>query len=432
MKHFTLFVIAMGAVMSLEAQNYVNVRFTSQMQGGTYQVLDSVKVMNLTRSWEEMLYYPDTVLQMTNSTGIAEIQTQGNALMQNIPNPFKSSTEVSIQLQAPENISLILYDMSGKQCAAYSAFLAAGKHGFKVRVGAAQAYVLSLQSSEGIQSITVLASESGPAFQISYTNYIAQTDEKPIQKAHTDNEFQTGDNMKFIGYTTYDSTKRTHQLRVSQGGADADYTFQFAIGYAVGDVYYDESGTAEGIVCWIADTVFSDSGKYYGLYGKMISLDQSDKGSSAPIPGLTYGTVGNTTKAYDSIDGRTNTALHMALRSDTSTYIYKQRLEAVKWCTDKGEGWYFPAKFEMKIIFENLLFLNSVLEENGGSKFHFEIGDPDGFVYWTSTEMIEQPNGDTYAYTIYIINTQIYYSQCSFYVPNHVRAMKWFNEPENN
>ena len=417
MKHFTLFAIAMAAGMSLQAQNYVNVRFTSQMQGGTYQVLDSIKVMNLTRGWEEMLYYPDTVLQMTNSTGIAETQTQGNALMQNIPNPFKASTEVSIRLQAPENISLVLYDMSGKQCAAYSAFLAAGKHGFTLRVGAAQAYVLRLQSSEGTQSITVLASESGNAFQISYTNYIAQTDEKTIQKAHTDNEFQTGDNMKFIGYTTYDSTKRTHQLRVSQGGADADYTFQFAIGYAVGDVYYDESGTAEGIVCWIADTVFSDNGKYYGLYGKIISMDESDEG-------LMFATINRSTNSYDSVDGRVNTALQMALRSDTSTYLYKDRIEAAKWCTDKGEGWYFPAKCEMIVVFENRYLINAALQQNGGDVL--EINDNFN-VYWTSTEK----EGGKYAYTVFVFNDTVKIAYSEFYADFFVRAMKWFNEPED-
>jgi len=420
MKHFTLFAIAIVAAMSLQAQNYVNVRFTSQMQGGAYQVLDSVKIMNLTRGWEEMLYYPDTVLQMTNSTGIAETQTQGNALMQNIPNPFKASTEVSIRLQAPENISLVLYDMSGKQSAAYSAFLAAGKHGFKVRVGAAQAYVLSLQSSEGTQSITVLASESGPAFQISYTNYIAQTDEKPIQKADTDNEFQTGDNMKFIGYTTYENTKKMNQLSVSQGGADADYTFQFAIGYAVGDVYYDESGTAEGIVCWIADTVFSDNGKYYGLYGKIISIDERDT--------ATYGTIECPTFAFDSIDGRVNTAIHKALLSDTSTYLFKERLEAAKWCLDKGDGWYFPAKLEMFQVYENIDTINNAIINVGGEPFHLDPIDPEGFSYWTSTEI---PGGE-YAWYIFKLIDTVMCLKCEFYGEKHVRAMKWFNEPENN
>ncbi|MBP7103153.1 MAG: T9SS type A sorting domain-containing protein [Bacteroidales bacterium] len=416
MRHLNLLIIILITTMSLQAQNYVNVRFTSQMQGGTYHVLDSVKVMNLTRGWEEMLYYPDTVLQMTNSTGIAETQTQGNALMQNIPNPFKASTEVSIRLQAPENISLVLYDMSGKQCAAYSAFLAAGKHGFTLRVGAAQAYILSLQSSEGTQSITVLASERGSAFQISYTNYITQADEKPIQKAHTDNEFQTGDNMKFIGYTTYDSTKRTHQLRVSQGGADADYTFQFAIGYAVGDVYYDESGAAEGIVCWIADTVFSDSGKYYGLYGKMISMDESDEG-------LMFAIINRSTNSYDSVDGRVNTALQMALRSDTSTYLYKDRIEAVKWCTDKGEGWYFPAKCEMTQLFENFTIINHALQQNQGTLIgtYFDIK-----VYWASTETADGKN----AYILYYKNNIVYVSYAIFYQTLYVRAMKWFNEQE--
>jgi hypothetical protein len=428
MKHFTFLSIILSVVMSLEAQNYVNLRFTSKMQGGDYQVLDSVKVMNLTRGWVEMLYYPDTTLQMTNSTGIAEVQTQGNALLQNIPNPFKFSTEVSIRLQASDDISLILYDMSGKQCAAYSAFLAAGQHSFNLKVGAAQAYILSLQTSVGKQSITVLASESGNAFRISHTNYLPQTDEKPIQKAYTDKEFQTGDNMKFIGYTTYDSTKKTHQLSVSQGGEDADYTFLFAIGYAVGDVYYNESGTADGIVCWIADTVFIDNGKYYGLYGKMISLDQPGKQQDGYY-GIMYARSDGPTYAYDSIDGRVNTALHMALRSDTSNYPFKERIQAAKWCTDKGEGWYFPAKCEMYNVFQNVDLLNEALAGIGGELFFTEYGEVTN-IYWTSTEINEEVVYRT-AFSYHFSNGKIKGQHSPLYSRQHVRAMKWFNEPED-
>jgi len=425
MKHFTFLSIILSVVMSLEAQNYVNLRFTSKMQGGDYQVLDSVKVMNLTRGWEEMLYYPDTTLQMTNSTGIVEVQTQGNALLQNIPNPFKFSTEVSIRLQASDNISLVLYDMSGKQCAAYSAFLAAGQHSFNLKVGAAQAYILSLQTSVGKQSITVLASENGNAFQISHTNYLPQTDEKPIQKAYTDKEFQTGDNMKFTGYTTYDSTKKTHQLSVSQGGEDADYTFLFAIGYAVGDVYYNEKGTAEGVVCWIADTVFTDNDKAYGSKGKIVSLNESDSG-------LMYGTAYHTTHALDSLDGRINTAIHMALRSDTSTYGYKERIEAAKWCTDKGEGWYFPAKCEMIALLNNIDTLNSTLQNIGATVITIWQPGSDKGYYWTSTEAIIEDfgNDNVFAWETYIYKNKPNVAITPIYVKRSVRAMKWFGEQE--
>lgn len=429
MKHFNLFAIALMASMSLQAQNQVTLRFTSQMQGGNYQVLDSVKVMNLTRNWEEVLYYPDTVLQMTNSTGITETQIQGNVMLQNIPNPFNGVTEVSMYLSAQENVSLALYDLSGKQYAVYSGNLRQGKHAFQVSVGAAQPYILTLKTSKGEQSIKLVATQSGSGFNIHYTTYIEQNNDTQRQKVNTSNEFQTGDNMKFIAYTTYDSTKRTNQLSVKQGESDANYTFQFAIGYAVGDVYYDENGTAEGIVCWIADTVFSDSGKYYGLYGKMISLDQTVKQPDSYY-GLMYARSDGPTYAYDSVDGRVNTAIHMALRSDTSTYMFKERIEAAKWGTDKGEGWYFPAKCEMYDVFQHVDLFNEILNDIGGILFLTDFDCLGGNIYWTSTEIEPYDVGYQHAYSYYLYDSEICLQHSPHYSHQRVRAMKWFNEPE--
>jgi len=417
MKHLNFLAVALMAGMNLQAQHYVNLCFTAHMQGGSFQALDSVKITNVTRGWTETLYYPDTVLQLTNQTGITETKNRQNSLLQNVPNPFNGSTKVNLQLSKQEKVCLTLYDLSGKQCAVYTGSLSAGEHAFKISVGVAQAYILNLKTSEGEQSIKLSANQGGTNFQLTYTGYITQMTEKQSQKANTENEFQTGDNMKFIGYTTYDSTKRTHQLSTSQSGNNADYTFQFAIGYAVGDVYYNKNGTAEGVVCWIADTVFSKSGKYYGLYGKMISMDESDK--------KMYATKRLTTGALDSVDGRVNTALHMALRSDTSAYLFKERIEAAKWCTDKGSGWYFPAKCEMMMVFDNIEILNNAFQNNAGTIIRDILN---GGIFWTSTEK----EGWQYAYTIYIHENKIKICNSDFYETYFVRAMKWFYEPENN
>ena len=118
MKTINLFLIThLISLSSVVAQNYVNLSFTSQMQDGSYQALDSVKVMNLTRGWEETVYYPDTVLQMINSVEIAETVNNSFQVEQNIPNPFNESTEIRIQLPYDDNLTLSLYDLSGKQYA---------------------------------------------------------------------------------------------------------------------------------------------------------------------------------------------------------------------------------------------------------------------------------------------------------------------------
>lgn len=139
MKQFKFFTaMAFMATLSIQAQNYVNLRFTSRLLDGSYQALDSVKIINNSRGWEEMIYYPDTVLQMINSTGIREVENHANLIIQNTPNPFYGTTEVNLKLSAQEDVDLALYDISGKQYAVYHANMCVGKHGFRLTVGVAQ------------------------------------------------------------------------------------------------------------------------------------------------------------------------------------------------------------------------------------------------------------------------------------------------------
>lgn len=417
MKHINFLAIVLMATLGLQAQHYVNLRFTSRLLDGSYQALDSVKIINITRGWEETIYYPDTVLQMINSTGITEVENHANPVMQNIPNPFEGTTEVSLQLSAQEDVNLALYDISGKQYAVYHADLPEGKHGFRLTVGVAQMYLLILKTSKGEQVIKLLANEAFDAFRISYVGSEGYCQPQQ-QKANTTKEFQTNDSMRFMAYTTINARLKRQELKTRQAGIDKEYSFEFALGYAIGNIYYQTNGKAEGVVCWIADTIYRHEGKYYGNTGKMISIDERDTG--------TYCTIDYPTYAFDSVDGRPNTAIHKALLSDTSTYLFKERLEAAQWCLDKGEGWYFPAKLEMLQVYENMEIINNSIGEAGGEKFHLDIMDPEDFAYWTSTEV----PGGKYAYYIYRLNDNIIFSKGSFFAPKHVRAMKWFNETE--
>ncbi len=410
------------ASMSLStAQNYVNLSFTAKMQGDSFQALDSVKILNVTRGWEETIYYPDTILQLTNSVGIAEAENIGFWVYQNMPNPFEVSTEVKVQLPMDENITLTLYDVSGKQYAFYSGNLTSGLHTFTLQVRVAQMYILHVKTLRGEQNIKLLATKGSDVCQLSYAHAVPRANVSKLQKAETDKEYQSNDSMQFIGYTTHHDFKQVRQIGVLQAGSDANYTFDYVAGYAVGDVYYDDHGLVEGVVCWIADTVFTDKEKPYGSRGKMISLNESDTG-------LMYATADHPTYALDSVDGRINTAIHMALRSDTSQYLFKERIQAAKWCTDQGDGWYFPARDEMVSVFENIEDLNVSLQNIGATIVSkYEFGNSK--YYWSSTELSENyiGNGHCYAYQVYMTNT-IRLVITPLFVTGYIRAMKWFGE----
>ncbi|MBO4645726.1 MAG: hypothetical protein J5642_04345 [Bacteroidales bacterium] len=53
-------------------------------------LLDRVEVSNLSNVWQEILYWPDTVLTMQNGTDIEEISSNSSlVLWQNRPNPSR-------------------------------------------------------------------------------------------------------------------------------------------------------------------------------------------------------------------------------------------------------------------------------------------------------------------------------------------------------
>ena len=414
MRKSILLIVCLASTIALFAQNYLTLTFTAKLQDNSFISLDSVKVTNITRGWSETLYYPDTTLQMTNSVGIEESESQTFKLYQNIPNPCKGFTSVRLQLPSNETVRLKMYDVNGKEVASYSEKLESGIHDFSLSVAAAQMYVLNVKTASQTQSLQLVSVESGKGYGIQHTSFVPSQQE-PNQKAVTSNTFVSNDSMQFIGYCTYGGGIKTKTLTLTQAGSNTTHTFTLPMGYAVGDVYYNTSGIAEGIVCWLADTVITIGGIPYGNHGKIISLDEKDKAM------YSTNNSGYPTRAYDSLDGRVNTAMHIAITLDTN-YMFPERLEGAIWCTSKGEGWYFPAKREMYMLYNLLSILNASLQSIGAKTFttvHTE--NP---LYWSSTEEVQVGSNPCKAYGINMERGWVITS--SVYELRHVRAMKWF------
>lgn len=414
MRKSILLIACMISTIALFAQNYVHLTFTAKMQDDTWIALDSVKITNQSRSWSETLYYPDTSLQMTNSVGIEEMESQEFKVYQNIPNPCKGTTTVRLQLPSNEMVHLKMYDLNGKECASYSGALESGLHDFMVSVAAAQLYVLQVKTDNQTQSLQLVSVESGKGYGIQHTS-VAPLQQETKQKAVTANTFISNDNMQFIGYCTCNGSVKTKTITLSQAGSNTTHTFVIPMGYAVGDVYYNSGGTAEGIVCCLADTVINYGGIPYGNHGKIVSLDEKEQAM------YSANNEAYPTRAYDSLDGRVNTAIHMAITLDTN-YMFPQRLEGAIWCTSKGEGWYFPAQYEMYALYNIVSVLNTSLQSIGALKFttiHTE--NP---LYWSSTEQVQVGSEPCRAYGISMENGMKKITPV--YTQFHVRAMKWF------
>ena len=73
----------------------VTLTFTGKDANNNRVQLDRVSITNLTKGWQETIYWPDTTLTMQNGTGIDDYaNNDGFVLSQNNPNPFDGTTNV--------------------------------------------------------------------------------------------------------------------------------------------------------------------------------------------------------------------------------------------------------------------------------------------------------------------------------------------------
>jgi hypothetical protein len=204
------------------------------------------------------------------------------------------------------------------------------------------------------------------------------------------------------------------------------YTFQFQMGYKIGDVYY-ENGIAAGMVWWLADTIAVANGVAYGEHGKLISL--TEPVSAFPgWGGLLWGVASKNVRvpAYDTLDGRINTPIIIHIRdslaNDPNTIYSAWRFQAASWCVDSlGGDWYLPALHELRTIFSLIdATLNPALEKISGVK---ELGTKYSR-YWSSTA------NETDNERAYVMEWGVYpfcFSRTEDQsVPSFVRAVRWF------
>ena len=168
-----LFLVAICLTsMILCAQQVVTLTFTGQDTSGRYLRLNRVVISNLSRNWTETIYWPDTVLEMQNSTRIAEHVANFFSLEQNIPNPFDGITTVQLHKAEAGRTTLWVSDLSGKELVRYEGFLGDGTHRFKMSLPNAQIYLLHAQSDNHSASIKMVNKGNAGSCMIEYDFFI--------------------------------------------------------------------------------------------------------------------------------------------------------------------------------------------------------------------------------------------------------------------
>ena len=236
MKKTVTFIATMFLFAAISAQT-VSVTFTGRDANNQYVPLNRVVVSNLTKGWQQMLTWPDdTVLTMTDQTGIGNVETQNFAslhLSQNTPNPFDCITFANLLVAEQGDVSLEITDISGRVVETLRATsLQPGNHEIRITLSSAGIYFLTVRQNGRTSSIKMVNRSSGGGNSIAFSGIVQL---KNGVKDITDNPFEAGDQMEYVGYATIDDAEWESEHVVQELLVSQVVELNFAISAAVSD-----------------------------------------------------------------------------------------------------------------------------------------------------------------------------------------------------
>ncbi len=208
----TILSLALAIMCLATIAQPVTITFTGRDAKDQPVQLNRVVITNLTQNWQEIIYYPDTILMM-GSTGINDVDNaNGFKLSQNVPNPFDGTTDFALQLPEAGKVSLTVYDLNGKKITAYQGKLTAGVHTFRVLLNTTQSYLLTARC--GNETATIKMINNGNAGE-NAIRYLGEGSLNMLLKSGakgtTNKPFAFGDNMVYMGYATINGTESVSQ-----------------------------------------------------------------------------------------------------------------------------------------------------------------------------------------------------------------------------
>ena len=211
---------------TLQAQT-VTLTFTGKDANNNWVQLNRVAITNLTKGWQETIYWPDTTLTMQNGTGIEEsVANGGFALSQNNPNPFSGTTDVNLTVTDAGAVTLEIVDGNGKIVGTHRVRPEIGTHQFRISLSAAGTYVMTARQNGKSSSIKMVCNGAGNGNRIEYIGMVPTI--TYVLKSTTDNPFTFGDQMEYVGYATINGTEY-ESARISQmQGASQTFALVFA------------------------------------------------------------------------------------------------------------------------------------------------------------------------------------------------------------
>ena len=235
MRNFTMKItaiihaIALLSIISTSVYaQQVTLTFTGRDAVNHYVQLNRVAITNLTKSWQETIFWPDTVLTMQNGTGIEDYSENGGfALSQNNPNPFSRTTDVSLKVREEGLTQIEISDVNGQVVEKYDFSPQPGIHQFRITLSTAGTYIMIARQNGQSSSIKMVCYGGGGTNVIDYFGMVQTI--TYVLKSSTDNPFNFGDMMEYVGYATFNGNEVESQ-RISQAqGASQTFVLQFDV-----------------------------------------------------------------------------------------------------------------------------------------------------------------------------------------------------------
>lgn len=203
----------MASAMMVMSQETVTLTFTANTTDGSYHRFSEVCVTNVTRGWTETLHYPDTVLVLTNTTGLGKFDAMGVFLSSVYPNPFTDETCAILQIEKAGMACVQVFDVNGMTVIEKSVWLEQGSNRVKIVLEQPQVAFLVVTVPQGRQVSKLLHVGHGGHNSITFEG-MKGNDSRDMMLTTEIGEFEPGDVMSYEAIWSINSL-RVHSDVVS-------------------------------------------------------------------------------------------------------------------------------------------------------------------------------------------------------------------------